>query len=188
MARFNVKTMTVNELVERFVAIALDQDKALFNDEIAKFSKLYGQMDTVRNELKSRPGDQRSALLPLYTHPNIQVRLKAALTTMEVAPEAAREVFEKIADSRHYASGGRRTCGYLASRWKTVSAKLASSPAVTRSASVPTKCCSTISAVHGGDLQYRGGVTALPSSLAGEGSNAHARCDADIHACSDRNE
>lgn len=102
MTRFNVKNMTVNELVERFVAIALDQDKALFHDEIAIFNKLYCQMNAVRNELKNRPGDQRSALLPLYTHPNVQVRLKAALTTMEVAPEAAREVFEKIAESRHY--------------------------------------------------------------------------------------
>jgi hypothetical protein len=94
--------MTVNELVERFIDIALDQDKALFNFEIAKFNKLYRQMDTVRNELKSRPGDQRSALLPLYAHPNIQVRLKAALTTMEVAPEAARKVLLKIVDSRRY--------------------------------------------------------------------------------------
>lgn len=102
MTRFNVKTMTVNELVGRFVAIALDQDQALSNDEIATFNKLYSQMDTVRNELKSRPGDQRSALLPLYTHPNVQVRLKAALSTMEVAPEAAREVFQKIADTRRY--------------------------------------------------------------------------------------
>jgi uncharacterized protein DUF2019 len=102
VTRLNVKTMTVNELVERFIDIALDQDKALFNFEIAKFNKLYRQMDTVRNELKSRPGDQRSALLPLYAHPNIQVRLKAALTTMEVAPEAARKVLLKIVDSRRY--------------------------------------------------------------------------------------
>jgi hypothetical protein len=102
MTRLNVKMMTVNELVERFVAIALDQDKALFNEEIAKFNKLYEQMDTVRSELRSRPGDQRSALLPLCSHPNIQVRLKAALTTMETAPEAAREVFQTIANSRRY--------------------------------------------------------------------------------------
>ena len=54
MTRFNVKTMTSRcELVERFVAIALDQDKALFNDEITKFNKLYGQMDAIGNELKS---------------------------------------------------------------------------------------------------------------------------------------
>jgi ABC-type uncharacterized transport system ATPase subunit len=102
MTRVNLQAMAVAELLQRFVAIAVDQDKALFNDEIAKFNKLYDQMEEIRSELKSRPGDQPSALLPLYTHPNIQVRLKAALTTMEVAPEAAREVFQKIADSRRY--------------------------------------------------------------------------------------
>jgi cytochrome c oxidase assembly protein Cox11 len=102
MTRFNVKMMTVNELVERFVAIAVDQDKAIFNEDTAKFNRLYDKMEEVRNELKSRPGDQRSALLPLYTHTNIQVRLRAALTTMEVVPEAAREVFQKIANSRLY--------------------------------------------------------------------------------------
>jgi len=94
--------MTVDQLVERFVSIALDQDKALFADEISKFNRLFDQMEDVRNELKSRPGDQRSALLPLYSHPNIQVRLKAALTTTDLAPGAAREVFQKVVDSRHY--------------------------------------------------------------------------------------
>ncbi len=102
MRRSNVHAMTVDQLVDRFVAIALEQDKALFHDEIAKFNKLYDLMEEIRSELKSRPGDQRAALLPLYTHPNIQVRLKAALSTMEVAPGAAREVFQKIADSHRY--------------------------------------------------------------------------------------
>jgi hypothetical protein len=102
MRRSDVHAMTVDQLVDRFVAIALEQAKALFNDEISKFNRLYDQMEETRNELKSRPGDHRSALLPLYTHANIQVRLKAALSTMEIAPEAAREVFQKIAASRRY--------------------------------------------------------------------------------------
>lgn len=102
MTRLNVKAMAVSELVDCFVAIALDQDKALFNDQISKFNKLFDRMKDVTDELKSRPGDQRSALLPLYGHPNIQVRLKAASTTIDVAPEAARQVFQKIYDSRRY--------------------------------------------------------------------------------------
>jgi hypothetical protein len=102
MRQSNAHSMTVDQLVERFVSIALDQDKALFADEISKFNRLFDQMEDVRNELKSRPGDQRSALLPLYSHPNIQVRLKAALTTTDLAPGAAREVFQKVVDSRHY--------------------------------------------------------------------------------------
>lgn len=102
MTQCNVKTMTVKELVERFIAIAVGQDKAIFDEDNGKFNRLYDQMEKVRSELKSRPGDQRSALLPLYDHPNIQVRLKAASTTMDVAPEAARQVFQKIYDSRRY--------------------------------------------------------------------------------------
>jgi ABC-type uncharacterized transport system ATPase subunit len=54
MRRNNFLEMTVPELVERFVAIAVDQDRALFDDEIAKFNRLYDQMEEVRNELKSR--------------------------------------------------------------------------------------------------------------------------------------
>lgn len=94
--------MTGGQLVDRFVTIALEQDEALLNDQIPKFNRLYDQMKDVIEELKSRPGDQRSILLPLYNHPNIQVRLKAARTTIDVAPEAARDVFQKIVDSRRY--------------------------------------------------------------------------------------
>lgn len=102
MTRFDLKTMTVSELTDRFIAIAVEQDKAIFDDDNAKFNRLYDQMEDIRNELKCRPGDQRSALLPLFDHPNIQVRLKAALTVMDIAPGAAREAFQKIADSRRY--------------------------------------------------------------------------------------
>jgi hypothetical protein len=102
MTLSNVKKMTMDELVERFVAIAVAQDEAIFNDDNPKYNRLYRQMDDVRNELKSRPGDQRSALIPLYEHPNIQVRLKAALTTMEIDPVSAKRALQKIAKSRRY--------------------------------------------------------------------------------------
>jgi hypothetical protein len=82
--------LTGNELVERFASIALDQDKAIFNEDNRSYNRLFDQMEQVIDELKVRPGDQRSALLALYNNPNIQVRLKAALATMEVAPRAAR--------------------------------------------------------------------------------------------------
>ena len=40
MTGFNVKTITVNELVEQFVAIAVDQEKAIFDGDTAKFNQL----------------------------------------------------------------------------------------------------------------------------------------------------
>ncbi len=54
-------------------------------------------MDAINKELKSRPGDERRALLSLLTHPNMQVRLKAAKATLAIAPIEARRVIEAIA-------------------------------------------------------------------------------------------
>ena len=48
-------------------------------------------MAGVANELKARDGDQRTALMTLYDYPNMQVRLKAAIHTLAVAPTAARQ-------------------------------------------------------------------------------------------------
>ena len=99
MTNVNVKKMTTSELVERFVTIAINQDKAIFEEDNAEFRKLYVQMEAVRNELKIRPGDRRKALIPLLDHPNLQVRLKAAITTLTVAPEPSRQVLQTIANS-----------------------------------------------------------------------------------------
>jgi hypothetical protein len=39
-------------------------------------------------------------VLTLYDHPNMQVRVKAAIKTLGVAPEAARKVLEAIRASK----------------------------------------------------------------------------------------
>ena len=84
-----LEEMAVRQLVDRFAAICVDQDRALLYSEIAKFNRLYSQMAAIRDELKRRPGDQRRALLDLYTHQNAQVRLQAARASFAVAPDAA---------------------------------------------------------------------------------------------------
>jgi enoyl reductase-like protein len=101
-----LQDMTVEQLVERFVAIALDQDKALFRREHAKFNRLFDQMEAVESELKARDGDQRRVLLNLYNHPNTQVRVKAVKATLAVAPEAALRRLKEIAESRQYPQAG----------------------------------------------------------------------------------
>ena len=45
----------VGELVERFAAMGVAQNKALLWDEYAEFSRLYWQMDEIRNELHRGP-------------------------------------------------------------------------------------------------------------------------------------
>lgn len=101
-----VEKLTVEQLVERFVSIGLAQDDALLKDETGRFNRLFGQMDAIKEELKSRPGDERRALLALYNHPNLQVRLKAVKATLAVAPQAARQALEAIANSHEFPQAG----------------------------------------------------------------------------------
>jgi Domain of unknown function (DUF2019) len=104
MDRNRLRDMTVDQLVERFTAIALDQHKAI--DHIAKYNRLFEQMEAVKGELKAGDGDQRRALLRLYDHPNAQVRLKAVKATLAVAPERARRMLEIMAESGEYPQAG----------------------------------------------------------------------------------
>jgi Domain of unknown function (DUF2019) len=98
----SLQNMSVSELAERFAALAVAQYQAELQSDIAKQNKLVRQGWAVVDELKSRPGDQRSALVRLYEHPNVQVRLNAARLTLAVAPTAALEVIKTIADSKMY--------------------------------------------------------------------------------------
>jgi hypothetical protein len=106
MTRSVLEKMSVQELVDRFIALALAQDNALLSNEVAKFNKLFKEMNALEEELKSRPGDQRHRLLDLYEHPNAQVRLKAAKRTLAIAPVAARQMLETIANSQEFPQAG----------------------------------------------------------------------------------
>lgn len=102
----DLKEMAVGELVDRFVALALAQDQALLGGRYAEFNRLFDQMESVEQALRAREGDQRRQLLPLYHHPNAQVRLKAVKATLAVAPDDARRMLQTIADSREYPQAG----------------------------------------------------------------------------------
>ena len=64
--------------------------------DVPQVNRLFDKIEAIEQELKARPGDQRRALIPLYNHPNMQVRVKAAKATLAVAPEAARGTLEAI--------------------------------------------------------------------------------------------
>ncbi len=106
MSRPDLDTMTVQDLVARFTALAVEQDKALLREETSKFNRIFGDMEAVKAALKRRDGDQRRALLALYDHPNVHVRLKAAKGTLAVAPSRARALLETIAASGEYPQAG----------------------------------------------------------------------------------
>jgi len=106
MKRMKLHDMSSDQLVERFAAIGIQQDEALLWNKIAKFNQLYEQKRVIEEELKSRAGDQRSALLPLYQHSNWQVRLNAVHATLALDPQAGRQMLETIANSRHFPQAG----------------------------------------------------------------------------------
>jgi hypothetical protein len=102
MTRIKVGEMTTSELVRQFVRIALDQDKAMRYGDNRKFKRLFKQMEAIEEELKSRPDDQRRTLIPLFEHPNAQVRLTSALATLALVPKDARRTLQIISDRQEY--------------------------------------------------------------------------------------
>lgn len=90
--------LSTKELVDRFAELCVAQNQAMLYSDSAKVNRLIKQMWVVEDELKSRPGDQRRALLALFNHENPQVRLMAARANLAIMPEAARKVVETIAD------------------------------------------------------------------------------------------
>src|SRR5215208_1928281 len=106
MSRTNLQAMTTEQLVQQFADIALQQDAELSANDVAAVNRLFDQLERVERELKTRAGDQRRALLPLYDHPNAQVRLKAVVATLAVAPQAAQRMLEIIANSNEYPQAG----------------------------------------------------------------------------------
>ncbi|ABD87367.1 DUF2019 domain-containing protein [Rhodopseudomonas palustris] len=106
MKRTNLVEMSTPALVMRFAHMGIAQDEAMLQGDTAKFSRLFVQMDLISKELKRRDGDQRRALMTLYDHPNMQVRLKAAKHTLAVASAEARQQLEAIAESKWFPQAG----------------------------------------------------------------------------------
>ena len=99
MKRTKLSNLSVEQLVQLFADLSVQQDMAMMAMLQGDINKLYWKIKAVGDELKARPGDQRSALLPLYTHKNMQVRLKAAHATLALEPQAARAQLEAIRQS-----------------------------------------------------------------------------------------
>jgi hypothetical protein len=86
MKQTDLSKVPIEYLVAPFAEIGVAQDRALLGGQTAKFKHLFKQMVELSNGLKERDGDQRRALASLYRHPNMQVRLKAAIRTRDVLP------------------------------------------------------------------------------------------------------
>jgi hypothetical protein len=110
MKRINLQDMTLDQLVKRFVDIALAEYDARERADTARYNRLFDQMTDLMAEFLIRPVQQRRALMALYDHPNPQVRYRAAYITQDIAPESARRVCEIISERNEYpqAANARR--------------------------------------------------------------------------------
>ena len=102
MNRISVQSLTVSQLVDRFTALALEQYEAERHGDTARFNRLFDEVVRIKDELAGRAGDQRSALVTLFDHPNPQVRLNAAQRALAVAPVAARQALQRLWDNKEF--------------------------------------------------------------------------------------
>lgn len=106
MKHLDLATATVSELSEEFLRLAIAKSRAVMDFDNAKVARLYWKIEAVAKELQRRPGDQRSALSPLYQHPNPGVRLEAASATLVVLPQQSRQVLQMIIDRAEFPFAG----------------------------------------------------------------------------------
>jgi len=99
MKRVKLQNLSVEQLVQLFADLSVQQDMAMMAMLQGKINRLFWKIEAVENELKARPGDQRSALLSLYDHKNMQVRLTSARATLALEPKLARAQLAAIAAS-----------------------------------------------------------------------------------------
>lgn len=97
-----LKDLTIDQLVDRFAELGIAQDQALLYDEHRQYNRLFADMNDVDQELRRRGQEARLALVRLYDHPNAQVRVKAAIRTLAVAPTVARSLLQEIKDLHCY--------------------------------------------------------------------------------------
>lgn len=94
--------LTVQQLVAAFAEAGIAQAHADLHRKYSIYTRLYRKTEAIQAELKSRAGDQRSALVALLDHPNPQVRYMAAEFTLAVAPEASRKALQELSDRNIY--------------------------------------------------------------------------------------
>ncbi|MGM4892623.1 DUF2019 domain-containing protein [Tardiphaga sp. 538_B7_N1_4] len=106
MTTKDLKSVPTEQLADDFLALAIAKGEAIMGDQTAQANRLYWRIDAVRKELKAREGDQRRFLARFYSHRDPQVRMEAAMATLAIFPEQAREVLQSIRDRKEFPHAG----------------------------------------------------------------------------------
>jgi len=108
MAKSAVSEMSDDDLVEQYTELSAMQGRAqALLVSSSRTNRIGEQIHEISKELMRRPGDHRSALLKLLSHPDAWVRFNAATSTISIAPARARQVLQAIADSKVYPQAGQ---------------------------------------------------------------------------------
>ena len=99
MGTASLNRSSTAELIDEFTQIAIQQGDNLLGGNTESYNRFVDKMRAIESELRSRPGDQRSELMPLLTHPNIAVRWKASVAVLGIFPAPARQALEAVAKS-----------------------------------------------------------------------------------------
>jgi hypothetical protein len=103
-----ISEMSDDDLVRQYAELSAMQGRALrLLVSSSRVNRIGDRIYEISKELKRRPGDHRSALLKLLSHPNDWVRFNAATSTISLAPLQARQVMQTIADSKVYPQAGQ---------------------------------------------------------------------------------
>ena len=81
-------------IIDRYVALATKHGEATENGNSVDANALFGELNEVLSQLLRQ--EQRDALVPLLTHPNLAVRAKAAFHTYVLNPQRSAAVLEEI--------------------------------------------------------------------------------------------
>jgi Domain of unknown function (DUF2019) len=97
-----LQSVALRKSYERFISAGWEQHESLLYGDTDKYNRLFEEIRAIEDELKRRGEDERRALASLLDHPSAQVRLNAAVATLALEPEAARQALELISDRNEY--------------------------------------------------------------------------------------
>lgn len=123
MGGSDVRKLSSEELVEKFVDIALRQGAANTALDTRTYNRLFDQESRIVRELRARPGDHRRMLLALYHHPNFQVRLNAVRRTSHSTGPRLSGSSGKSAPPHPLLKGRTRACRSACSNWGSPSCR-----------------------------------------------------------------
>ena len=98
--RSKLATASVDQLITAYVEIGVEQYELTEIDEVSRYNRLFKKRREISAELRRRGPTAMRALLPLLSHPNLQVILMAAQDLMDLEPARCRVAFEYVKASQ----------------------------------------------------------------------------------------